>query len=47
MWEETYVLRRGPVKYSEVFQIVPDSYCEAAELSPEMAIGYNRNLDIY
>lgn len=45
------MLWRGPVKYSEVFQIlfqiVPDSYSEAAESSPEMAIGYNRNLDIY
>lgn len=35
----------GPIKYSEMFQMVPDSYSEAAELSPAMAIGCNGNLD--
>lgn len=33
------------MKYSEVFQIVPDSYSGAAESSPGVAIGYNGNLN--
>lgn len=36
---------RGPIKYCEMFQMVPDSYSVAAELSSEMAIGCNGNLD--
>lgn len=45
MWAETCVLWRGPMKYSEVFQIVPDSYSGAAESSPGVAIAYNGNLN--
>lgn len=41
------MLCRGPMKYSEVFQILLDFYSEAAESSPEVAIGYNWNLNTY